>query len=257
MKRGARPEPDATGGAAPRRADVILVERGFFESRARAQAAIAAGLVTVDGRAIRRASAMIPDAARITAEAPHPYVSRAGLKLAHALDAFGFDPSGRRCLDVGASTGGFTDVLLRRGAEQVIAVDVGHGQLHPSLAGDPRVLSLEGTDIRRLDASALPGAASLASVDVSFISLRLVVPELKRFLKTGAELIALVKPQFEVGRANLGRGGIVKDARIRHAVLDEMAAFVSAEGWTVLGTEPSPVAGGDGNQEFLIGARLG
>jgi 23S rRNA (cytidine1920-2'-O)/16S rRNA (cytidine1409-2'-O)-methyltransferase len=166
----------STRSEARHRADVLLVERGLFESRAKAQAAIAAGLVTVDGAPVRKAADLIDGAADIVAEAPHPYVSRGGVKLAAALDAFAVDPSGRLCADIGASTGGFTEALLARGARRVYAVDVGHGQLHRRLAADPRVVSLERTDIRRLGKGALPEPIDLAVVDVSFISLKLVLP---------------------------------------------------------------------------------
>ncbi|KAB1074751.1 TlyA family RNA methyltransferase [Methylobacterium planeticum] len=236
------------------RADRLLVERGFYESRARAQAAIAAGLVRADGRPVARASdALAPDAA-IAAGQPHPYVSRGGVKLSAALDAFGFDPAGRACLDVGASTGGFTDVLLRRGAAHVYAVDVGRGQLHASLAADPRVTSLEGTDVRRLKPGTLGDAPSLVSVDVSFIALRLVLPAVAPLLAPGAALAALIKPQFEAGRARIGRGGIVRDEAVHAEVCASVAGCLGDLGFSVLATLPSPVAGGDGNREFLIGA---
>jgi 23S rRNA (cytidine1920-2'-O)/16S rRNA (cytidine1409-2'-O)-methyltransferase len=180
-------------------------------------------------------------------------VSRGGVKLAAALDAFAIDPMGRVCLDVGASTGGFTDVLLRRGALRVHAIDVGRGQLHPSLATDPRVVSAEATDIRRLDP--LPEPASLAVIDVSFISLKLVMEPVLARLAPACDLVALVKPQFEAGRAALGRGGVVRDAAIRDAVRDDLVAFVAGLGLAVSGTIPSPIAGGDGNAEFLLAAR--
>ncbi|WP_336485312.1 TlyA family RNA methyltransferase [Methylobacterium nigriterrae] len=236
------------------RADRLLVERGFYESRARAQAAIAAGLVTADGRAVARASdALAPDAV-IEARQPHPFVSRGGLKLAAALDAFALDPRGRICLDVGASTGGFTDALLRRGAAHVYAVDVGRGQLHPSLRADPRVTSLEGTDARSLDRAAIPRPPGLAVIDVSFISLRLVLPALPPLLAPGAPLAALIKPQFEAGRDRVGRGGLVRDAGIHAEVCEAVRACLEGLAFAVLGLVPSPVEGGDGNREFLIGA---
>lgn len=237
------------------RADRLLVERGFFESRARAQAAIEAGLVAADGRTVVRASDLLPLEARIEAHAPHPYVSRGGLKLAAALDAFGIDPAGLACLDAGASTGGFTDVMLRRGAIRVVAVDVGRDQLHPSLRADPRVTSLEGTDLRALSAEAVGFAAALVSVDVSFISLRLVLPALAALSAPGAALVALIKPQFEAGRERVGRGGIVRDEAVHAAVCAEIRRFVEGLGFQILGLIPSPVEGGDGNREFLIGAR--
>lgn len=242
--------------AAPRRrADLVLVERGIFESRARARAAIEAGLVRADGAAVRRASDLVAAEAEFDARPPHPYVSRAGLKLAHALDRFAIDPAGLVCLDVGASTGGFTDVLLRRGAAHVHAVDVGRGQLHPSLARDPRVTSREATDIRRLGPGALPEPVALVTVDVSFISLRLVLPELVRHIREDAWLVALVKPQFEVGRAHVGRGGIVRDEAAALASLAAINGLLAELGFRIVGEDPSPIAGGDGNREYLIAAR--
>ncbi|NNM74847.1 TlyA family RNA methyltransferase [Enterovirga sp. DB1703] len=240
-----------------RRADIHLVELGLFESRARAQAAIEAGLVTADGEPVRKPSDTVLVTASIQAEAPHPWVSRGGVKLAAALDRFGIDPAGRVCLDVGASTGGFTDVLLARGAARIYAVDVGQGQLHPRLARDPRVVRLEQTDIRRLGRDGVPDEVDLCVVDVSFISLRLVLPELPRFLRKRAYLIALVKPQFEVGRSSLGRGGIVRDEAARRAALADVSGHASDQGVAVLGTMPSPIVGGDGNREFLLMARHG
>jgi 23S rRNA (cytidine1920-2'-O)/16S rRNA (cytidine1409-2'-O)-methyltransferase len=236
------------------RADQLLVERGFFESRARAQAAIAAGLVTANGVAIRKASEMVFRDAVLTAAAPHPYVSRGGLKLAGALDAFGFDPAGRICLDVGSSTGGFTDVLLKRGARFVVAVDVGREQLHASLRTDPRVLSLEGQDIRALAATDLPERPTLAAIDVSFISLKLVLPAVAGLLAPVAEIAALIKPQFEAGRAALKKG-VVRDEAVHGRVCEEIVAVLEGLGFAVEGLQPSPIEGGDGNREFLVGAR--
>ncbi|ALA18221.1 MULTISPECIES: TlyA family RNA methyltransferase [unclassified Chelatococcus] len=239
-----------------KRADLLLVERGFFDSRAKAQAAIAAGGVTADGRPVRKASDALPVDAAIAAEAPHPWVSRAGVKLAAALDAFAIDPAGLVCLDIGASTGGFTEVLVARGAAKVYAVDVGHGQLHPRLAADPRVVSLEGVDARALTAAEVPEAAGLMVADVSFISLKLVLPAVTGRLADGGHLVALVKPQFEAGRAHLKKG-IVREEAVRQAVVEDIATLVRDLGLTVLGTMPSPIAGGDGNVEYLIGARRG
>jgi 23S rRNA (cytidine1920-2'-O)/16S rRNA (cytidine1409-2'-O)-methyltransferase len=236
---------------ARQRIDRLLVERGLFESRAKAQAAIEAGLVLADDIAVRKASEEIAVDADLRASAPHPYVSRGGLKLKAALDHFGFDPRGRICLDVGASTGGFTQVLLERGAKCVYAVDVGRAQLHHSLRARPEVISLEETDIRKLS---LPGdAPDLIVVDVSFISLKLVLPAALALAKLPAQLIALIKPQFEAGRANLKRG-IVRDPAVHAAVCEEISAFVAGLGWRVLGVIPSPIDGGDGNVEFLLGA---
>lgn len=236
------------------RADQLLVERGFFESRARAQAAIAAGLVSADGRPVRKASEMVARDAALTAEAPHPYVSRGGLKLAGALDAFDFDPRGLTCLDVGSSTGGFTDLLLKRGARHVVAVDVGRDQLHASLRADPRVTSFEGQDIRTLAPESLPERPGLAAIDVSFISLRLVLPAVAALLAPRAGIAALIKPQFEAGRAALKKG-IVRDEAIQRQVCDDIVAALETLGFAVEGPIPSPIEGGDGNREFLVGAR--
>jgi 23S rRNA (cytidine1920-2'-O)/16S rRNA (cytidine1409-2'-O)-methyltransferase len=238
------------------RADRLLVERGHFESRARAQAAIAAGLVRADDRPVTRPSDLLDRDARISASAPHPFVSRGGLKLVAALDAFGFDPGQAICLDVGASTGGFTDALLGRGAAHVYAVDVGRDQLHASLRDDPRVTSLEGQDARDLDRELIPRAPSLCAIDVSFISLSLVLPAVLPLLAPGARLAALIKPQFEAGRERVGRGGIVRDPAIHADVCAAVRTHLEASGMTILGLIPSPVTGGDGNREFLIGARL-
>lgn len=239
-----------------KRADVVLVERGFFQSRARAQEAITAGLVTVNGVAIRKASETVADDAVITAVQPHPYVSRGGVKLEAALDAFGIDPRGMTCLDIGASTGGFTEVLLMRDAAHVYAVDVGHGQLHPKVAGDPRVTNLEGTDARALTSELIPEPADLLVSDVSFISLKLVLPPAIAFLKPRATLAVLVKPQFEAGRDRVKKG-IVRDEAVHRDVCEDMKAFVTSLGFTVMDIVPSPIEGGDGNREFLLGARRG
>src|SRR3954452_15494463 len=189
-----------------KRADQVLVERGLFESRTRAQAAIAAGLVTANGIVLRRPSDGVAVDAVIEAAPEHPFVSRGALKLVAALDHFGFDPAGRACLDVGAATGGFTDVLLARGARRVYAVDVGHGQLHGSLASRPQVVALERTDIRRLTPAMLPEPPDVAVIDVSFISLKLVLPPTLALLRPPAFLVALIKPQFEAGRRELKKG---------------------------------------------------
>jgi 23S rRNA (cytidine1920-2'-O)/16S rRNA (cytidine1409-2'-O)-methyltransferase len=237
-----------------KRADVLLVERGLFESRTRAQAAIAAGLVTADGVPLRKASDELAMDAALEAKPDHPWVSRGGLKLVAALDRFGFDPAGRICLDVGVSTGGFTDVLLARGARQVYAVDVGREQLHARLRGNPAVVSLEETDIRALDPAHLAEPPDFATIDVSFISLKLILPALDRLMRRPAQLIALIKPQFEAGRAHLKKG-IVRDGAVRSAVCDDIAAFATSLGWAVAGVIPSPIEGGEGNREFLLGAR--
>lgn len=237
------------------RADVYLVAQGNFESRARAQAAIRAGLVRVDGRPLARPSDTVAPGAAVEAASEHPFASRGGLKLAAALDAFGIDPAGSVCLDVGASTGGFTDVLLTRGASHVHAVDVGRDQLHPRLRADPRVTSREGTDIRHLAPRSLDPPPQLASVDVSFISLRLVLPALFPLLAPGAVLVALIKPQFEAGRERVGRGGIVRDPVVHAEVCAQVRGLLEGQGASILGLVPSPIEGGDGNVEFLVGAR--
>jgi 23S rRNA (cytidine1920-2'-O)/16S rRNA (cytidine1409-2'-O)-methyltransferase len=234
------------------RADLLLVERGLFESRARAQAAIAAGLVSADGVVLRKASETVPVSAEIAAQAPHPYVSRGGVKLAAGLDAFGFDPAGLTCLDVGASTGGFSDVLLRCGAARVYAVDVGQAQLHESLRGHPRLTSLESRDIRTLDPTVFAAPPALAVIDVSFISLRLVLPAVAKLLAPRARLVALVKPQFETKRSALKKG-VLRDEALQRQICAEMAEFVADLGFAVSGPIPSPIEGGDGNREFLLG----
>ena len=243
-------------GPGRRRADLVLVERGHFESRARARAAIEAGLVRVGGETVRRASDLVAEDAAIEAEPPHPYVSRGGLKLAAALDAFAIDPAGRECLDLGASTGGFTEVLLARGAARVHAVDVGRGQLHPRIAADPRVVSLEATDARALGGILTPGSIALATFDLSFISLRLVLPAIAPLLAPGARLVVLVKPQFEVGRDGVGRGGLVRDEALHRKALEDVADSVRSLGLGLIGTIDSPIEGGSGNREYLIGAAL-
>lgn len=234
------------------RADLLLVERGLFESRARAQAAIAAGLVRADGVVLRKASETVPDTAAIEAQAAHPYVSRGGVKLAAALDAFGFDPAGLTCLDVGASTGGFSDVLLRRGATHVYAVDVGQAQLHESLHGNPRLTSLESQDIRTLDLGLFGEAPALAVIDVSFISLKLVLPAVATLLAPKARLVALVKPQFETKRSALKKG-VLRDEVLQQQICAEISDVAAGLGFAVSGQIPSPIEGGDGNREFLLG----
>jgi 23S rRNA (cytidine1920-2'-O)/16S rRNA (cytidine1409-2'-O)-methyltransferase len=237
------------------RIDRLLVERRLFESRAKAQAAIAAGLVTADGVTVGKPSDEVRADAVIGAEPAHPYVSRGGVKLAAALDRFSFDPRGCVCLDVGASTGGFTEALLARGARRVYAVDVGRGQLHERLRARPEVLSLEATDIRDLKSTQLPEPPDFVTVDVSFISLKLVLPAALALTRGPARLIALIKPQFEAGRGALKKG-IVRDAAVQAAVCDDIATLVTSLGWSVAGVIASPIAGGDGNREFLIAASL-
>jgi 23S rRNA (cytidine1920-2'-O)/16S rRNA (cytidine1409-2'-O)-methyltransferase len=239
-----------------KRADIVLLERGFFPSRARAQAAIAAGLVSVGGVALKKASDEIAEDARIEAEAPHLWASRGGVKLAAALDAFALDPSDLVCLDVGASTGGFTDVLLAHGAAKVIAVDVGHGQLDPRLAADSRVRSLESVDARALTVEMLGERPKAIVVDVSFISQRLALPHVLKLAAEQAWLVSLIKPQFEVGKANLVKGRVRGEAALARACAAVRAA-IEAQGWTALGLIPSPILGGAGAREFLIAARHG
>ena len=238
------------------RADRLLVERGLFESRARAQAAIAAGRVIADGLPVRKASEPISVAAAIEATPEHPYVSRGGVKLAAALDAFSLDVTSRVCLDVGASTGGFTQVLIARGARRVYAVDVGRGQLHSSLRGRSEIVSMEEVDIRALDPSRLPELPDFAAIDVSFISLKLVLPAVAKLLQPRASLVALVKPQFEAARRHIKKG-IVRDPAVHERVCNEIAAFLTALGWRVGGVVPSAILGGDGNREFFIEAQRG
>ena len=240
--------------ATRKRADVLLVERGLFDSRTRAKTAIEAGFVTADGVVLRKASDSVASDARLEAS-DHPWVSRGAFKLIAALDHFGFDPAGRVCLDVGASTGGFTEVLLARGARRVTAVDVGRAQLHERLRGHPAVTSLEETDIRALDPPRLGELPDFATVDVSFISLKLVMPALRALLRHPAELVALIKPQFEAGKTHLKKG-IVRDPAVHAAVCDDIAAFAAALGWDVKGVIASPIEGGEGNKEFLLGARM-
>lgn len=237
------------------RIDRLLVERGLFDSRAKAQEAIAAGLVRANGKVIAKSSEDVAIDAQIEAAPAHPYVSRGALKLIAALDHFKFDPKDRVCLDIGASTGGFTQVLIERGAKRVYAADVGSGQLHQSLRGDPRIVSLEQTDIRALDAALLDPKPDLVVCDVSFISLKLVLPAAFALVTRPAQLAALIKPQFEAGRANVKKG-IVRDDAIRKAVCDDIVTLVTSLGGNVVGVIPSPIEGGDGNVEYLIGAEL-
>ena len=235
------------------RIDRLLVERGLFDSRAKAQAAIAAGLVSANAAPVRKASEEIAVDAALSATPAHPYVSRGGVKLAAALDHFKFDPQGRVCLDVGASTGGFTQVLLERGARRVYAIDVGRGQLHESLRRRPEVVSYEETDIRACSPARFRATPSFVTVDVSFISLKLVLPAALKLVAHRTQVVALIKPQFEAGPTRVKKG-IVRDAAVHAEVCDDIAAFVASLGWRVIGIIPSPIEGGDGNAEFLLGA---
>jgi 23S rRNA (cytidine1920-2'-O)/16S rRNA (cytidine1409-2'-O)-methyltransferase len=237
-----------------RRADLLLVERGLFESRARAQAAIAAGLVTANDVIVSKPSAEIAADAVLRAAPPHPWVSRGGVKLADALDRANVTVKGRVCLDVGASTGGFSDVLLTRGARRVYAVEVGHGQLHPRLRGRADLVLFEHTDIRGLDPEQLSEKPDLVVIDVSFISLKLVLPAALNLAAPRAQVLALIKPQFEASPRAVKKG-IVRDPAVHEAVREDIAAFVRSLGCTVTATFPSAIAGGDGNREFFIAAQ--
>jgi len=238
------------------RLDEALVARGLFASRSRARDAVERGTVTVDGAAARKPGQPVaPDAALDVADPARTYVSRAALKLIAGLDRFGFDPAGRRALDVGASTGGFTQVLLERGAAQVTAIDVGHGQLAAALAADPRVVSIEGLNARDLTLDRLGGVApDIVVSDVSFISLKLALPPALGLAAPGARAVLLVKPQFEAGRAAIGKGGLLKNPADAERVAGELAAWLDGlPGWRAAGLVPAPIEGGDGNREFLLG----
>jgi 23S rRNA (cytidine1920-2'-O)/16S rRNA (cytidine1409-2'-O)-methyltransferase len=244
-----------TSNSETRRLDVELVRRGLFSSRAQAQAAIEAGKVRLDGVVVRKPGLAVKPGAAIAAEAAHPWVSRGGVKLAHALDVFGVSPEGRACLDVGASTGGFTDVLLSRGARRVVAVDVGRDQLHLKLRADKRVISLEGTDARELTTALVGESPTLIVCDASFIGLAKLLRKALSFAAPDAELVALFKPQFEVGPAHVGKGGLVSDAAATVAAARSLEDWLRSECWPVIAWTPSPIAGGDGNQERLLHAR--
>ncbi len=238
------------------RADLALVEQGLAPSREKARALILAGEVLAGDRPIDKAGDLVEPTAELRLRsAPMPYVSRGGLKLAHALDVFGVDPRGLVALDVGASTGGFTDCLLQRGAARVHCVDVGHGQLDWKIASDARVRVYDRVNIRTMDPSIVVERAELVVIDVSFISLRLVLPALPPFARPGAPIVALVKPQFEVGRANIGKGGIVRDDVARAQSLVDVRAAAEALGYAALGDTTSPITGGKGNIEYLLHLR--
>jgi 23S rRNA (cytidine1920-2'-O)/16S rRNA (cytidine1409-2'-O)-methyltransferase len=235
------------------RLDVALVERGLVASRERARALILAGQVRVDGQVVAKAGTPVATAAQVELVTPdHPYVGRGGVKLAHALDIFRIDPTGRRALDVGASTGGFTDVLLRRGAASVVALDVGHGQLDWRLRTDARVLVREGVNARALRPEDVPHSVSLVTIDVAFISLRHILPALPPFLDPGADLVALVKPQFEAGRDEVGAHGIVSDPAVHEAVIARVTDAAAACGLTRVAMAPAAITGATGNQEFFL-----
>ena len=235
------------------RADLALVDQGLAPSRERARALILAGEVLDGDRPIDKAGELVaPDAPLRLRHAPMPYVSRGGVKLAHALATCGVDPKGLTAADVGASTGGFTDCLLQAGAARVYCIDVGYGQLDAKIANDPRVTVLDRTNVRNAPPDLLPAPADLAVVDVSFISLKLVLPALPALLRPGAPVVALVKPQFEVGRARIGKGGIVRDEAARADALVAVAATARELGYAVRGDTVSPITGGKGNIEFLL-----
>lgn len=238
----------------PTRADIFLVENGFATSRTEAQAAIRAGTVSANGARVLKPSQSIAPGTAITYTKAHPYVSRGALKLIAALDHFELSPEGLICLDIGASTGGFTEVLLERGAHRLYAVDVGHGQLRQKLKDDPRVISLEGTDARSLTLAHISEPPQAIVADVSFISLKLALPPALALAKN-AWLVALVKPQFEAGRGNVGRGGIVRDEAVQDSAVQAVIAVLKKCNWSVLGAIESPIQGGDGNHEFLVAAR--
>ncbi len=238
------------------RLDTLLVAKGLVETREKARALIMAGQVDVDGHGAAKAGTMVPIDADVRVIGPeHPWVSRGGIKLAGALDAFGIDPAGCVAFDVGASTGGFTDVWLQRGARHVIALDVGHSQLHWKIRSDPRVSVIEHVNARHLQPGDLPevgGAITRVSIDVSFISLRHIFPVLPALVAPGAEVIALIKPQFEAGRKDVGRGGIVKDPAVHLRVIEEVTAAATEVGLRRAGLIQSPITGAHGNQEFLM-----
>ena len=235
------------------RLDALVIERGLAASRERARALILAGQVSVDGQVVSKAGAPVAADARVELATPdHPYVGRGGIKLAHALDAFGIDPTGRRALDIGASTGGFTDVLLQRGAASVIALDVGHGQLDWRLRHDPRVLVREGVNARSLTRHDVPHQVDVVTIDVAFISLSRILPALPSFLAPHADIVALVKPQFEAGREEVGKKGLVTDPAVHDAVIARVTAAAAATGLPRKGMTPSPITGATGNQEFFL-----
>lgn len=238
------------------RLDVLLVDRGLVPSRERARALILAGLVKVNGTAARKAGESVPaDADIALVEPDHPYVGRGGIKLAHALDVFGIDAHGCNALDIGASTGGFTDVLLRRGASRVVALDVGRGQIDWKLRSDPRVVVVEGVNARTLTPDRLPGPFNLVTIDVSFISLKHILPVVPPLIPHNADVVALVKPQFEAGRREVGKGGLVKNPAVQQRVIDEVVARASEVGLEHLETTESPVTGASGNREFFVHLR--
>ena len=243
------------GQAGRVRLDQLVLDKGLAPSRERAKAVVLAGLVSVNGVVVTKAGTMVDPSADVTLQAPdHPYVGRGGLKLAHALDTFGIAVAGREALDVGASTGGFTDVLLQRGATRVVALDVGHGQLDWRLRNDPRVVVIEHFNARHLTPADLPGPVDIVVIDVSFISLRQIFPAVAAVLRPGADVVALVKPQFEAGREEVHKG-IIRDPAVHDRVLAEVTAAGAEVGLTRVGSTPSPITGQKGNVEFLLHLR--
>jgi 23S rRNA (cytidine1920-2'-O)/16S rRNA (cytidine1409-2'-O)-methyltransferase len=237
------------------RLDQLVVDKGLAPSRERARALILAGQVSVNGLPITKAGTQVLAEADVALIAPdHPYVGRGGLKLAHALDAFGIAVEGREALDIGASTGGFTDVLLKRGAARVVALDVGHGQIDWTLRNDPRVVVIEKFNARHLTPTDLPSPVDLVVIDVSFISLRQILPVVPPILRTSGDVVALVKPQFEAGRAE-ARKGVVRDPAVQARVVDDVSAAAREVGLTPVSSVPSPITGAKGNQEFLLHLR--
>jgi len=240
------------------RLDVAIAERGLAPSRERARALILAGRVRVDGVVVDKAgTAVTPHAAVEVTEPDFPWVGRGGVKLAHALDVFRISVAGREALDIGASTGGFTDVLLTRGATRVTALDVGHGQLDWRLREDPRVIVIERRNARDLDVAWLPGTVDIVTIDVSFISLRLILPAVPAVLRPGADVVALVKPQFEAGREQVGKGGLVHDLAVHEMVIERVSDAAVRCGLTRIGRTASPITGATGNQEYLLHLRPG
>jgi 23S rRNA (cytidine1920-2'-O)/16S rRNA (cytidine1409-2'-O)-methyltransferase len=240
------------------RLDKLLVDRGLTATRERARALILAGQVRVDGTPARKAGELVAAASELALEKPdHPFVGRGGLKLDGALDALALTVSGRDALDIGASTGGFTDVLLRRGVARVIALDVGRGQLDWRLRSDPRVTVMEGVNARHLTSASLPFRVDLVVIDVSFISLKHILPAVAALVAEPADVVALVKPQFEAGRREVGRGGIVRDAAVQDRVVDEVAEAAAGVGLRRVAVTPSPVAGATGNLEFFLHLQKG
>ena len=240
------------------RADMLLLDQGLAESRTRAQALILAGNVYVGDRRVTKAGDLLADDALLTVKGrDHPWVSRGGVKLAHGLEHFDIDVAGAVALDVGSSTGGFTDVLLTRGATKVYAIDVGTNQLAWKLRSDERVIVHEQTNARALNPEIVPEPVDIIVCDASFIGLAKVLETALDFAKPGGKMVALVKPQFEAGRSEVGKGGVVRDPAIHQRVCDDAAAWIESKGWRVIGIEPSPITGPEGNVEFLLGALKG